>query len=60
MSSGAYDAPQGLRGARADARTFVLEYAGITDNDHYTFRFRFEGEQVVVHAQETAHAAVAH
>ncbi|HEY6102819.1 MAG TPA: serine hydrolase [bacterium] len=55
MSTGAYDAPQGLRGAWADARTFVLEYAGITNNDHYTFRFRFEGEQVVVHAQETAH-----
>ena len=55
MSTGAYGAPQGLRGAWADGRTFVLEYAGITNNDHYTFRFRFEGEQVVVHAQETAH-----
>lgn len=55
MSKGAYGAPLGLRGYWADARTFVWEYAGITSNDHYTFRMRFEGDDVIVNAQETAH-----
>lgn len=55
MSTADYDAPQGVRGYWADAQTFVFEYAGITNNDHYTFRVRFEGERVVVEGQETAH-----
>ena len=55
MSKGEYGAPQGLRGYWADAQTFVFEYAGITNNDHITFRMRFEGDRVVVDGQETAH-----
>ena len=55
MSKGEYGAPQGLRGYWADAQTFVLEYAGITNNDHIMFRMRFAGDRVVVEAQETAH-----
>ena len=39
----------------ADDRTFVFESAGITNNDHYTFRLRFEGDRVDVQGQETAH-----
>lgn len=55
MAKGAYDAPLGLRGYWADAQTFALEYAGITSNDHYTIKSRFEGDAVTVSAQETAH-----
>ena len=55
MSKGEYDHPQGLRGYWASAQTFVLEYDGITSNDHVTLQMRFEGDQVVVKAQETAH-----
>ncbi len=55
MSKGEYDHPLGVRGYWADAQTFVFEYAGITSNDHFTFRMRFEGDRVVVEGQETAH-----
>jgi CubicO group peptidase (beta-lactamase class C family) len=55
MSKGEYDHPLGLRGYWADAQTFVMEYDGITSNDHLTLRMRFEGDRVVVKAQETAH-----
>jgi len=55
MSKGEYGAPLGLRGYWADAQTLVFEYAGITSNDHFTFRMRFAGDRVAVEAQETAH-----
>lgn len=55
MSVGEYDLPRGLRGAWADDQTFVLEYAGIAHNDHFTFRLRFEGDRAVMEGQETAH-----
>jgi hypothetical protein len=55
MSAGDYGAPLGLRGAWADARTFVVEYDGIASNDHLFLRLRFEGDRVSVRAQETAH-----
>lgn len=55
MSKGDYGYPQGLRGYWADAQTFVFEYAGITNNDHYTWRMRFEGNRVIMEGQETAH-----
>ncbi len=55
MSKGEYGSPQGLRGYWADAQTFVFEYAGITNNDHFRFRMRFQGDRVIVEAQETAH-----
>jgi hypothetical protein len=51
--------PVAFRGAWIDAQTFFLEYDGITRNDHSLFRFRFEGDQVEVAVQETAHEAVA-
>ncbi|HEY4669026.1 MAG TPA: hypothetical protein VIH05_04550 [Tepidiformaceae bacterium] len=55
MSKGEYGSPQGLRGSWTDAQTFVFEYAGITNNDHWGFRMRFQGDRVIVEAQETAH-----
>lgn len=55
MSKGEYGHPLGLRGYWADAQTFVFEYAGITSNDHYTWRMRFEGDRVIMEGQETAH-----
>ena len=55
MSKGEYGSPQGLRGSWTDAQTFVFEYAGITNNDHWGFRMRFQGDRVVVDGQETAH-----
>jgi len=55
MSMGDYDLPRGLRGVWADDQTFVLEYAGIAHNDHFTFRLHFEGDRAVMEGQETAH-----
>ncbi len=55
MSQGDYGHPLGVRGYWADAQTFVFEYAGITSNDHYTWRMRFEGNRVIMEGQETAH-----
>ncbi len=55
MSKGEYGSPQGLRGYWAAAQTFVFEYAGITNNDHFRFRMRFQDDRVIVEAQETAH-----
>jgi hypothetical protein len=49
--------PVGFRGSWTDDRTFLLEYDGITNNDHSFLRFRFEGDQVEVKVQETAHEA---
>ncbi|HSB88694.1 MAG TPA: serine hydrolase [Anaerolineales bacterium] len=48
--------PVAFRGAWIDKQTFLLEYDGITNNDHAFFRFRFEGDRVGVTVQETAHA----
>jgi CubicO group peptidase (beta-lactamase class C family) len=47
--------PRGLRGGWADDQTFVLEYAGIAHNDHFTFRLHFEGDRALMEGQETAH-----
>lgn len=47
--------PLALRGGWTDAQTFVFEYEGITTNDHILLQFHFEGDQVEVEAQETAH-----
>jgi CubicO group peptidase (beta-lactamase class C family) len=55
MSRGTYDAPQGVRGRWVDDRTFEFEYAGITNNDHWVHRMRFEGTRVTMRGQETAH-----
>lgn len=46
---------EGFRGAWIDAQTFLLEYDGITNNDHAFFEFRFDGNRVEVNVQETAH-----
>jgi len=46
---------QGYRGAWTDPQTFLLEYDGITNNDHAFLQFRFEGDRVEVSLQETAH-----
>jgi hypothetical protein len=55
MSQGSYNAPQGIRGSWADDRTFVFEYAGIANNDHWAYRVRFDGDRVIMQGQETAH-----
>lgn len=55
MSRGSYGAPQGVRGSWADDRTFVFEYAGIANNDHWAYWVRFEGHRVTMQGQETAH-----
>ena len=47
--------PAAFRGAWIDAQTFFIEYDGIANNDHSMFKFRFEGDQVKVTVQETAH-----
>ncbi len=47
--------PEAFRGARIDAETFLLEYDGITNNDHAFLQFRFDGDRVEVNVQETAH-----
>jgi hypothetical protein len=52
---GDYNLPMGLRGYWADDQTFVLEYDAIANNDHGTLRMRFEGDHVMLEAQETAH-----
>jgi CubicO group peptidase (beta-lactamase class C family) len=55
MSEGPYGLPQGLRGEWADAKTFVMEYDNIANNDHLFLRLTFEGDRVVVESRETAH-----
>jgi CubicO group peptidase (beta-lactamase class C family) len=47
--------PAAFRGAWLGAQTFLLEYDGITNNDHSFFRFTFEADRVKVSVQETAH-----
>lgn len=53
--AGQYGLPMGLRGTWADDKTFVVEYDNIGGNDHIFLRFRFEGDRVMVQAQETDH-----
>lgn len=55
FSPGPDGRPQGMRGYWDDEDTFVLEYDGITSNDHALFWFSFVGDQVEVMVQETAH-----
>jgi len=60
FSVGSDDRPTAYRGAWTDAQTFFLEYNGITNNDHSLFQLHFEGDQVDVKVQETAHDVGAH
>jgi hypothetical protein len=55
MSTGDHDLPQGYRGSWDDPQTFVFEYDNIANNDHITFRLRFEADRVLLSGQETAH-----
>jgi hypothetical protein len=55
FSTGPDGRPQAYRGAWTDPQTFLLEYDGITNNDHTFLRFRFEGDRVDISLQETAH-----
>jgi len=55
FSTGPDGRPVAFRGAWSDAQTFFLEYDGITNNDHSLLQFRFDGDQVEVNVQETAH-----
>jgi hypothetical protein len=48
LSPGYEGLPAGVRGAWADAQTFVFEYDEIAGLDAYTFRMRFEADRVVV------------
>ena len=55
FSTGPDGRPVAFRGAWVDAQTFLLEYDGITNNDHSLLQFRFDADQVEVSVQETAH-----
>jgi len=55
FSAGPDGRPQAYRGAWTDPQTFLLEYDGITNNDHAFLQFSFEGDKVEVSVQETAH-----
>ena len=55
MSMSEHSLPQGYRGSWADAQTFAFEYDNIANNDHATYRLRFEGDRVLLSGQETAH-----
>jgi len=55
FSPGPDGRPQAYRGAWTDPQTFMLEYDGITNNDHAFLQFRYEGDRVDVSLQETAH-----
>lgn len=48
MSPGDYGLPGGARGAWADGQTFVFEYDQIGSIDAYTFRMRFDADQVTM------------
>lgn len=52
FSTGPDGRPLGLRGAWTDAQTFVLEYNGITINDHSLLEFHFVDERVEVKFKE--------
>jgi hypothetical protein len=53
--SGPDGRPEAFRGTWADPRSFLLEYDGITNNDHAFLQFHFDGDRVEVNVQETAH-----
>lgn len=55
FSAGPDGRPQVYRGSWTDPHTFLLEYDGITNNDHAFLQFSFEGDRVDVGLQETAH-----
>ena len=55
FSPGLDGRPVAFRGTWTDSQTFLLEYDGITNNDHAFLQFRFEGDRVEVSVQETAH-----
>jgi CubicO group peptidase (beta-lactamase class C family) len=55
LSEGPFGLPQGLRGEWADAKTFVMEYDNIANNDHVFLRMSFDGDRVAVESRETAH-----
>jgi CubicO group peptidase (beta-lactamase class C family) len=55
FSPGPDGRPTAFRGGWIDSQTFLLEYDGISNNDHIFFRFRFEGDRVEASVQETAH-----
>ena len=55
FSPGPDGRPLAYRGAWADSQTFLLEYDGITNNDHAFLQFRFEGNKIKVSIHETAH-----
>lgn len=52
--------PEAFRGVWSDASTFILEYDGITNNDHAFLSMRFDGDRIDVNIQETAHAGSMH
>lgn len=47
--------PEAFRGAWTDPQTFLLEYDGVTNNDHALLQFWFDSDRVEVNVQETAH-----
>jgi hypothetical protein len=55
FSTGPDGRPQAARAYWADEQTLVVEYDGITTNDHLIMRLRFEGDRVAAEVQETAH-----
>ncbi len=55
FSEGIDGRPIGYRGEWLDPQTFLLEYDGIANNDHSFIQIRFEGDQVQLSIQETAH-----
>ncbi len=55
FSPGPDGRPTAYRGTWVDTQTFLLEYDGITNNDHSFIKIRFEGNQAIVSVQETAH-----
>jgi len=50
--------PRAFRGHWMDDESFMLEYDGITNNDHGFLALRFSGNTVDVEVRETAHARV--
>ncbi len=55
FSKGPDGRPVAFRGNWIDDKTFLVEYDGITNNDHTVLKFHFLAERVEVEARETAH-----
>ncbi len=55
FSPGPDGRPSAYRGSWIAADTFLLEYDGITNNDHSFIQVRFAGNQAQLSIQETAH-----